>query len=234
MSMRTICQARWAGEGDETEREHDARPGEHAGDSDQRHGEAVEQRQHRLGARPEQQRGRLDADQRVVLAILMRVDGVVADHPGDRAGIEHERRGIEPAEHGGPAHQRAPGEGEAEHDLRPIGDALHEGVDRDDDERGDPGGDGEAVELQQHEEPDQRLRHQERRRPGDAHLAGRDRTGARALDAAVEIAVDDVVPGAAGAAHREGADEEQQEMPQARQRLDAPRWRRGRPTTSRE
>ena len=60
----------------------------------------------------------------------------------------------------------------AEHDLRPIGDALHEGVDGNDDQRRDPGRDGEAVELQQHKEPDQRLGHKERRRLGDAHLAG--------------------------------------------------------------
>ena len=58
--------------------------------------------------------------------------------------------------------------------------------------------------------PIERLHHQERRRLGDAHLAGRDRPRARALDPRVDVAVDDVVPGAAGAAHREGADEEQQ------------------------
>ena len=46
----------------------------------------------------------------------------------------------------------------------------------------------------------------------DADLTGRNRPRARALDAAVEIAVDDVVPGAAGAAHGEGADEEQRDV----------------------
>ena len=53
-------------------------------------------------------------------------------YPGDRAGVEHEGRRIKPAEDSRPAHQRAPGEGEAEHDLRPIGDAFHERIDGDD------------------------------------------------------------------------------------------------------
>ena len=54
-----------------------------------------------------------------------------------------------------------------------------------------------------------------------ADLPGGNRTRARALDAAVEIAIDDVVPGAAGAAHGEGADEEQREMQEVRRRLCA-------------
>ena len=144
----------------------------------------------------------------------MGIDGVVADHPGDRAGIEQQCRQIEPAERRRPAHQRAPGEGEAEHDLRPVGDPLHERIDRDHGERGEPDKDREAVELQQHREPDQGLQHEKDGSRRDRHLARRDRPRARALDAGVEIAVDDVVPGAAGAAHGEGADEEQDDVPE--------------------
>ena len=55
---------------------------------------------------------------------------------------------------------------------------------------------------------------QKDRRRRDAHLPGRDRPRARALDHGVEVAVDDVVPGAAGAAHGEGADEEQHDVPE--------------------
>ena len=96
-----------------------------------------------------------------------------------------------------------------------------------------PSQDREAVELQQHREPDQRLHGEEDGRACDADLARRDRARARARDLGVEIAVEDVVPGAARAAHREGADEEQRRrchgigvgMPGAR----SPR---GRPTTS--
>ena len=77
-----------------------------------------------------------------------------------------------------------------------------------------PQHDGEAVELQQHREPDQRLRHQKGAAACDRHLPGRDRPRARALDPAVEVAIDDVVPGAARAAHREGADQEQDDVPE--------------------
>ncbi len=64
----------------------------------------------------------------------------------------------------------------------------------------------------QHGQPRERLQGEEDRGRQHAHLAGRDRPRARPLDAAVEIAIDDVVPGAAGAAHRKRADEEQREM----------------------
>src|SRR6185312_13105061 len=53
-----------------------------------------------------------------------------------------------------------------------------------------------------------------------------DGSGARALDPAVEIAIDDVVEGAAGAAHHHGADAEERHQPPIRPSLrrerDAP------------
>ena len=78
--------------------------------------------------------------------------------------------------------------------------------------RGDAERDREAVEGEQDGEPDQRLQDEERRGLADADLAGRDRPRPRPLDAAVEIAIDNVVPGAAGAAHGERADEEQNDV----------------------
>ena len=218
------------GEGGEAEREDQARAGEKTRKPDEDDGETIKQRQHRLGALAEQQRGGFDADQRIVFAILVGVDGVVADHPGDRAGIEQKRRHIEPAESAGPAHQRAPGKRQPEHDLRPIGDALHERIDHDDGERGDAERDGEAVERDQYGKADKRLQDEEQSRLRDAHLAGRDRPRAGALDGAVEIAIDDVVPGAAGAAHGKGADEKQNEMQDVRRpRVGRDRGERRRP-----
>ena len=71
---------------------------------------------------------------------------------------------------------------------------------------------------------------EEDRGPKDADLPGRDWPRARALDAAVEIAIDDVVPRAAGAAHGEGADEEQGEVREARRRaMRGDRSKRRRP-----
>ena len=65
--------------------------------ADQHHRQPVEHRQRRLRALAEQQCGRLDADQRVVLGVLMRIDRVIADHPGDRPRIEHQRGRIDAA-----------------------------------------------------------------------------------------------------------------------------------------
>ena len=207
MSRRTTCQARCAAKAISPSRKIRPPPRHQPGSGDQHHRAGIEARQHRRRALAEQQRGRLDADHQIVLAVLVRVDGVIADHPGDRPGIEHERRPIEPAEGGRPAHQRAPGEGEAEHDLRPIGDALHERIDGDHQQRGEAGHHREAVELDQHQQSDQRLRQHEERGLRDRHLFRRDRPRARALDQGVEIAIDQIVPGAAGAAHGKGADE---------------------------
>ena len=47
----------------------------------------------------------------------------------------------------------------------------------------------------------------------DAHLAARDRPRAGARDLRVDVAVDDVVVGAAGAAHGDRADQEEHEVP---------------------
>ena len=48
--------------------------------------------------------------------------------------------------------------------------------------------------------------------PSDPELPRRQRPGACPLHSAVDVAVDDVVVGASGATHGEGADEEQPEM----------------------
>src|SRR5262249_34325277 len=63
----------------------------------------------------------------------------------------------------------------------------------------------------------------------DAHLARRDRPRAGTLDAGIEIAVDDVVPGAARPAHCKGADEEQREVAQVDRGSGRYRGERGRP-----
>src|SRR5256885_2035851 len=83
--------------------------------------------------------------------------------------------------------------------LRPPGNALHEGINRDDRERGDTDEDGETVELQEHSEPDQRLHDEKDVGAADRELARRDRTRPRAFDPGVEIAVADIIPCATGA-----------------------------------
>jgi hypothetical protein len=144
------------------------------------------------------------------------VDGVISDYPADRSRVEHERRPIETPELGGPAHQRAPREGEAEKNLRPIRDALHEWIDGNHQQRGDAGDHRKAIELDQHQQTDQRLRNHKDCRLRDRNLLRGDWPGASALDQAIKIAVDQIVPGAACAAHCKCADKEQDNMPKVR------------------
>ena len=56
---------------------------------------------------------------------------------------------------------------------------------------------------------DQKLQDQVDDRSSDAHGSGRDRPVRRAGNPRIEVAIDDVVVGAAGAAHDDGADREQ-------------------------
>src|SRR3546814_20442089 len=86
---------------------------------------------------PHGPRARLDADERVILDILQRIDGVIADHPGDRPGIEQGQRQTLPAVDRDPADERAPTEPQAEPPLRPPGDALQARLGRDEREAGE-------------------------------------------------------------------------------------------------
>ena len=70
--------------------EHDFGAGEQSGSRDPHPGKRIEPGQPYLSRAPEFERGRFQAEQRIVLAILVRVDGVVADGPGD--GSRHRER----------------------------------------------------------------------------------------------------------------------------------------------
>src|SRR5262249_18191546 len=72
-----------SGEGEESDRENNSAADGKAGRADENNGEPVEQSQHRFGTRPKQQRSGFDPDQRVIFSVLMGIDGVVADNPGD-------------------------------------------------------------------------------------------------------------------------------------------------------
>lgn len=162
------------------------------------------------GALAEQARGGAHADQGVVFAVLQGVDRVIGDRPQGEAEIEQVDRAGDQAG-GGRADQDAPVEGEAEPGLRPPGDALGEGIDGDQ-RQGEQGGD---LRVPGQEQPDDEARAElggeEEVSVAQRDRAGRDRAGDRAGDFRVEVAVCDVVPGAAGAAHDDGADEEQED-----------------------
>ena len=139
----------------------------------------------------------------------MRVDGVITDHPCNRAGVQRNCRRINSAECDRKSHQRSPGKRQAEHDLRPPGNPLHKRVDCDHNQGRNTDRHREQIELQQHCQPDQRLKNQKTQGLRHTHLPRRYRPRARPLNPCVEIAIGDVVPGATGAAHDECANEEQ-------------------------
>src|SRR5690606_31623665 len=112
------------------------------------------------------------------------------------------------------AQQGAPVEGQAQPGLRPPGDPLHERIGPDQQQGGGAQGDGGRVQGQQDSQADRAAGGDEPQGLLDADLARRDRTTGGAGDAGVDVAVDDVVPGAAGGAHQGGAQGETDEQPQ--------------------
>ncbi len=175
----------------------------------------IEDRDPRLRPLPERARARLDPGERVVLDILQCVDRVVAERPGDAAGVEQEHRRRRRGDRA-PRDGNAPVEGQAEPCLRPPGDPLHERIGGNQREacQRDPRRqrpqcqqDGQGGERQHHE-PDGGGAH------GDGPACHRPVAGAR--DLRVEVTVDDVVIDAPRAAHRRRAEREQRQQPPAR------------------
>jgi hypothetical protein len=68
--------------------------------------------------------------------------------------------------------------------------------------------DGEPVEGEEDREGNEELQDQERDGATEADRAARQRPGARALDARIDVTVHDVVEGAARPAHHQRADGE--------------------------
>ena len=139
----------------------------------------------------------------------MGVDRVIAERPGDAGGVKQQRRRRQLSRDRRIAHERPPVEGKAEPGLRPPGDSLHERIGGDQRQRRDAKEDRIRIELQQRQQADGAEKGEKRPCPPDADLAGRYRPQGGARDFRVEIAIDDVVIGAARAAHDEGADREQ-------------------------
>ena len=90
------------------------------------------------------------------------------------------------------------------------------------------------MKASEHGETDQRLDGEEQRRGARTDASRRQRPAPGAGDAGVEVAVEDVVIGAAGAAHRDRADQEQQQMPEVGPAMDGVAGERGGPPTGRE
>ncbi len=85
--------------------------------------------------------------------------------------------------------------------MWPIGYAFHEGVGKNEHERCGAENDSEYVELQ---EDDQAKRQQQDKKycsSPDGYHAGGDGAASCTLDASIEIAIDNIVEDATGAAH---------------------------------
>ena len=108
------------------------------------------------------------------------------------------------------------------------------GIDRHDDQGGEPDDTSEAVEAQEHREADKRLQDEKRRGVSHADPPGRQRAAAGALDARVEVAIEDVVICAAGAAHRDRPNQEKEEMRDIRPMMGGEARERGRLPARRE
>ena len=157
-------------------------------------------------------RARSDPDQRIILAVLQRIDRVIADHPRDRPAIERrEHRPVIIAQLT-PADQRAPAEHQSEPRLRPPRDALHERI----------GGDRQQAakrdqlrlpaQLQQHCKPDATQQQQPYRRRLAAHPPARHRPRGGARHPPVQIGIDHIVIDAARAAHRDRPEQQPAEQ----------------------
>ena len=101
-----------------------------------------------------------------------------------------------------------------EHDLRPVGEPLHEGVDGDQQRaRTAPSAIVKRLNWIRITNPAMHRTARNMQRLGDADLARRNGPRGGARDAGIVVLVDDVVIGAAGPAHQERAGEEQGQIP---------------------
>ncbi len=168
----------------------------------------------------------------------MRIDRVIADRPEHAADVQQERRPGERAGDRGPADQRSPIEIEAQKYLRPIGDALHERIGGDQHENGSPEQDRNAVEAEKNRRPDRQLQQQKNHRLAHRNGAARQWPQPGTGDLPVIITVRDIVQGAAGAAHGNGAYRKEQQQdrvgPTPRGERDSPpAWEQQEPRSDR-
>ncbi len=160
----------------------------------------------------QQPRGGLYANQFVILAILMRIDRVVAQGPEEKPGIENKGGQIDVAGLGRKSQKRTPVEGKSQPGLRPPGDPLHERIGGHQQKRGDAQNYGEAVELQQDDQSQQGQENHKDTSAGHADGARGDGTAARARHLGIDLAVHDIVEGATGSPHDDGAKPEQHDI----------------------
>ena len=177
---------------------------------------------------PERDGRGLHADAQVVVAVDHRVFGVVGQHPEQVADDQapglpgHCRDQAAPGPgrhsrldlHDAKGHRDAEAEGHAQHRLRHRDMTLGVGVNKSHCQRRNGQQDRRRRGGQHQQEGGECQRSADGQRLPHRHAPARDRALRGALDMAVEVAVGDIVDAAAGAAHQDGAErEDQQQMP---------------------
>ena len=168
-----------------------------AGQKPQNNGRPIETTDPRRRVFPKVERGAFEPQIKIIGLVLVRVDRVVTHGPAYRADVKESCGPPKRTLDGAPANQRSPIEGQAQDDLRPIGKSLHERIDRNNRERGNPKFDGEEVELEQHDQSNAREHHRKTERLFGCDLARRNGPARRPGHLGVDIAIDIVVIGAA-------------------------------------
>ena len=123
------------------------------------------------------------------------------------------------------AHESAPVECKAKHGLRIVRDALGEGIKGDEGHGRETQADRKRRQRQQHRQARRELRAQEAQRLRHRESTRGKRTVARALDAAVDVTIPEIVDRAARAAHGESSHAKQRQQRRVGQRTRRRRQR---------
>ena len=113
----------------------------------------------------------LYADEGVVFGVLVRIDRIIKEGPGDACEIDQDGRRAQRSGCGRPCKQRAPVESEAKEDLWPPCKAFGERIDADKRERADAKRDGERCERQENPKGDEALNDHPDHGPAHGDLA---------------------------------------------------------------
>ena len=176
-------------------------------------GAGVTGRQERPSLLAKQSGGGFYANQGVVLAVLVGVDGVEAQVPQDSRRIDQHPGQTEVVSASGVPQRGTEAEGETHHQLRPPSDPLGQGIQRHQQQRGHAQGLRQPIELQQNRKPHQQQNRQKHQRLPCPQCPRGQRPSGRPNHQPVDVAIPEIVHHAAGGAHNQAADTEQDDEP---------------------
>lgn len=152
--------------------------------------------------------GGFDADFEIVLPVDHRVDGVVGDGPDCDRGEDQPCQSGYFVGQGGEGHRHSPSEGEPQAELGQGCPSLHEGIAGGEQDPADGVEPGQGVEHRYQGEGDQPQEDEKRQGLGAADLSAGQGSVAGAFDVGIQLSIGEIVDDAAGGAHDENADHE--------------------------